>query len=490
MQDTHEMELSSRRNQHSSNPLHETDSNQNSCIDEKYEKKVRIISELKASVNGRVNYDALPTSEHGRHTSDESLDNESQLPITSLTSPSHHHHQSPVFTSFINLTSTVIGAGILGLPYAFSKIGWLLGTFSLFFAAFLAYFALHLLAECVKKVPATIPPIPFTFYTIADLAIPQYSKYIDFAIMLKGIGVATSYLIVITDSLPKAAHPFVSTHTSEVLFDNRFNCLLLSYIFVLPISYFPSLESLKYSSLISFLMILFLVFLIFLYSLQLNFDGLNPCEGTRSLLAMDSSSLSGFSWFSEDRRLLTTENLCEGKTYVFPFFSSIISSTGKPYQLRDFFQVFPIFLFSYTCHQNTYNIIQELERPTAHRISFVFSLSIFSSLFLYVIISYSAYLTFGDLVSPDILTSYPGVLYSCSSRVVYLFCRKYPHINLSFFYGICNCMSLSVTIVCCSKMCINFMAKYFTCSNGKSLEVHRVHCKIFVSFFNFVFSVL
>jgi amino acid permease len=412
MQDIQEMELSSRRNQYySNNPLHESDSSQNSGVNERYEKKVKILSALKASVNGRVSYDALPSSEHGRQTSNESVDNESQLPITNHTVSSHHH--SPVFTSFINLTSTVIGAGILGLPYAFSKIGWLLGTLSLFFAAFLAYFALHLLSECVKKVPVTSPPIPFTFYTISDLAIPQYSKYIDFAIMLKGIGVATSYLIVITDSLPKAAHPFVSTHTSEVLFDNRFNCLLLSYVFVLPISYLPSLESLKYSSLISFLMILFLVFLIFLYSFQFNLDGLNPCESARRLL-VNSPLISGFSWFSEDRRLLITENLCEGKTYVFPFFSSTIGSTGKPYQIRDFFQVFPIFLFSYTCQQNTYNVIQELEKPTPHRINSVFALSIFSSLFLYIIISFSAYLTFGDLVSPDVLTSYPGNLIGCT----------------------------------------------------------------------------
>lgn len=29
------------------------------------------------------------------------------------------------FSCYINLTSTIIGAGVLGLPYSFSKTGWI-----------------------------------------------------------------------------------------------------------------------------------------------------------------------------------------------------------------------------------------------------------------------------------------------------------------------------------------------------------------------------
>jgi hypothetical protein len=56
------------------------------------------------------------------------------------------------FSCYINLASTIIGAGILGVPYAFSKAGWILGTFLLVLCAFLSVFGLHLLSICAKKV--------------------------------------------------------------------------------------------------------------------------------------------------------------------------------------------------------------------------------------------------------------------------------------------------------------------------------------------------
>jgi amino acid permease len=106
-------------------------------------------------------------------------------------------------------------------------------------------------------------------------------------------------------------------------------------------------------------------------------------------------------------------NLCEGKTYFFPFFQDYsTSSTNQPYSITELFRVFPIFLFSYTCQQNTYNIISELERPTPSRMNTVFVVTISFCMILYLIVSFSAYLTFGDLITSDVLYSYPGSLNS------------------------------------------------------------------------------
>jgi amino acid permease len=356
---------------------------------------------------GRVNYSSIPIAENANDS------NSSQPEI----------QHSPISSSFVNLASTVIGAGILGLPYAFSRVGWFLGTFSLLLCGFLSYAALHLFAECVKKVPP-----PCTFYSVADVAVPQYSKWIDFAVMLKGIGVATSYLIVILNSLPKAFHPFVSEYWSQQLFENRVNCLFLTFILILPLSYFPHLESLKYSSLVSLFMILFLVLLIVLYSFHLTSLDLDPCvmnnnilQGFYAVFAETWGFVTSPSYFyssssSSSHRILSSMNLCEGKTYFFPFFQDYsTSSTNQPYSITELFRVFPIFLFSYTCQQNTYNIISELERPTPSRMNTVFVVTISFCMILYLIVSFSAYLTFGDLITSDVLYSYPGALISSSS---------------------------------------------------------------------------
>lgn len=400
--------------------------------------------EIEEDIDGESKYDksilgGLPISNMNRGLFNQSTINYSTLPMTerqggtletsSVASVQAASHRSPIFTAFVNLISTIIGAGILGIPYALSRTGWIIGTFCLFLCAFLSYSGLHLLSECVKKVHAP----SCTFYTVAELALPNYSKLIDFAIMLKGIGVATSYLIVVTDSLPKAFRPFLTLTTNELLFENRIYCILISYIIILPLSYLPYLESLKYTSLISLVMILFLVSLIFFYSFHFPF--LNPCESiihnntniqqhfrsflrssssSSSLSSSSSSSISsGLEVMKDHRRILLEAaavviKQCSGKRYFFPYFLSSAETYPVQYHGYDLFRLFPIFLFSFTCHQNTFNVINELERPTTKRVDQVFTISILITLVLYLIISYSAYLTFGDYIGSDILTSYPG----------------------------------------------------------------------------------
>lgn len=103
-------------------------------------------------------------------------------------------------SAYINLTSTVIGAGILGLPHAFASTGFVGGASVLLFCASSSALALHFLAKCAKRVP---PPI--TFFSVAEAILPGYSGVIDLAVAIKCYGVATSYLVVIGDLMPAGA---------------------------------------------------------------------------------------------------------------------------------------------------------------------------------------------------------------------------------------------------------------------------------------------
>lgn len=100
-------------------------------------------------------------------------------------------------SAYINLTSTVIGAGILGLPHAFASTGFVGGSFILLICACSSAFALHFLAKCARKIQQ-----PVSFYSVAEEALPGYSGWIDFAVAIKCYGVATSYLVVIGDLMP------------------------------------------------------------------------------------------------------------------------------------------------------------------------------------------------------------------------------------------------------------------------------------------------
>ena len=68
---------------------------------------------------------------------------------------------------YINLTSTILGAGMLGLPYAYANMGWILGTLLILLCGTAATFALYFLAVCAKKTK-----LPSSFYTVARRAAP------------------------------------------------------------------------------------------------------------------------------------------------------------------------------------------------------------------------------------------------------------------------------------------------------------------------------
>lgn len=275
--------------------------------------------------------------------------------------------QSSLFSCYSNLTSTIIGAGVLGLPKAMSQCGWILGSILILLCGFASGMSLHFLSVCCKKSIA-----PYSFYSVAEVACPQASFLIDIAVALKCYGVATSYLIVVGDNMPMA----MRTMQYDGFWLNRVPWVIIAFALVAPLSCFQSLDALKYTSSLSILFILFISVLVVLYSMGIS--GLAPCEGM--------------------------EDNCSGNRMLFATDSSALSAIT-------------IFVFGYTCQQNCFSVINELEQPTQARMNKLFSLSIGTAVFLYFAVAYSGYLTYGDHVLSDLLRSYPSNAVTGVARV-------------------------------------------------------------------------
>jgi amino acid permease len=274
---------------------------------------------------------------------------------------------SSIASCVINLANTIIGAGMLGLPGAFGGTGYMSGIILLIIAAMFSAHGLFLLSAS-----AQIAGLPSSFYSVAHAAFPRYTILIDLAVALKCFGVATGYLITISDSMVNALDHILLTG-DPLVDDNFFTNIVLSRRFwvvgalisVLPFSFYKTLDELKKASSLALVFVFMLVVMIIFYAN----DIADPCMGQE-------------------------EELCRGDMVAFTDFPSTVSKI-------------PIFVFAFTCQQNIFPIVNEIELLSQRRINLVIIAAIGFALVIFSVVAMEGYLTFGSYVRGDILLNYP-----------------------------------------------------------------------------------
>ena len=265
------------------------------------------------------------------------------------------------------LANTILGAGMLGLPFAFAACGFLVGPIMLAAFACCSITALVLLSECADAVGR-----PATFNTVAEKALPGSGLAISFAVAIKCFGVATSYLIVIGDSVPKSV---VALGGSGLLV-RRQVWTLAALAIAAPLAYMRKITALRNVSMVALGCVLGITVMIVCFALfgDSAEDGLfDPCP---SVGAVASSCPPG-------------------KT-------QLITSSAQV------LRALPLFVFSYTCHQNIFAITNELHQPTRLRNASVAAFAVCLALGVYILLGSSGYTTFGSKVQHDILANYPS----------------------------------------------------------------------------------
>ena len=284
--------------------------------------------------------------------------------MKALTTPLMPSDAAPVGTPIRGgvfvLANTILGAGMLGLPFAFAACGYLIGPCMLLLFATSSVTALFMLAEC-----ADYAGRPATFNSVAEHAMPGSGILIDVAVAIKCFGVATSYLIVIGDSVPKSV---VALGGSGLLLERRF-WTLAALLFAAPLAYIKKITALRHVSLVALTCVLLITVMIVLFA----FAPSESFEACPEHGAVAASCPPG----------------------------PIMPVTTPLATLR----ALPLFVFSYTCHQNIFSITNELENPTRGRNLLVCVLAVGTALSVYIFLGGSGYYTFGNKVSERACTS-------------------------------------------------------------------------------------
>lgn len=108
--------------------------------------------------------------------------------------------------TFANVFIAIVGSGVLGLPYAFKKTGWVFGSLMLFSVALLTYHCMMLLIATRRRLEAFSKITTTTSITsFGDLGFavcgPLGRFSVDIMIVLAQAGFCVSYLIFISNTL-------------------------------------------------------------------------------------------------------------------------------------------------------------------------------------------------------------------------------------------------------------------------------------------------
>lgn len=112
--------------------------------------------------------------------------------------------QASWLSSVINLVNTIVGAGVLAMPLALSRMGMLLGTLIILWAGLTAGFGLYLQTRCARYLDRGSA----SFFALSQITYPNAAVIFDAAISIKCFGVGVSYLIIIGDLMPGVVKGF------------------------------------------------------------------------------------------------------------------------------------------------------------------------------------------------------------------------------------------------------------------------------------------
>ncbi|KAL2348703.1 hypothetical protein Fmac_002703 [Flemingia macrophylla] len=120
--------------------------------------------------------------------------------------------QSSNLKTFANLFISVVGAGVLGLPYSFKRTGWLMGLLMLLGVAYLTHHCMMLLVLTRRRLHSAAKLNSFGDLGFAICG-PLGRSTVDLMIVLSQAGFCVSYLIFVSTTLA-----FLTTDKTTPLF--------------------------------------------------------------------------------------------------------------------------------------------------------------------------------------------------------------------------------------------------------------------------------
>ncbi|MEQ2283254.1 hypothetical protein AMECASPLE_009317 [Ameca splendens] len=258
---------------------------------------------------------------------------------------------SMISASF-NFINSIIGSGIIGLPYALNQAGLPLGLLLLILVGFITDYSIVLLIKGgnLSGSNSYQSLVQSTFGSPGFLILSALQFLYPFIAMI-------SYNITTGDTLTKVFQRIPGVGPDHILAERHFVILLSTFMFTLPLSLYRNIERLGKVSFLS--MVLTLTILI--------------------IVTFRAATLGP--------QIVPTEN-----AWAFAKWNAI--------------QAVGVMSFAFICHHNSFLMYNSLEQPTLSNWSQVTHISVGSALIISVVFAVAGYTTFTGYTQGDIFENY------------------------------------------------------------------------------------
>ena len=243
-------------------------------------------------------------------------------------------------SAIFNLIATMVGGGVLSLPYALAKAGVVLGLVYLLIAAGLSAYSIRLLLSCSRRSGAT------SYEEVALKAFGRKAQMLTMVLVILLTYLAiVAYLILARD----LASPLVESYVVGKKLDAGERNLIAYVVIVMisPVCLANSVQSLKFTSLASIVALLVLTLSIMYRCIE---------------------------WME----IRKTSNSSASVVYI---------STS----VEDSIYAFPFMQVAFLCHFNVLPMHTGLRKPTKKRLDFVVNCTIMTASVIYIAVAVAGY---------------------------------------------------------------------------------------------------
>ncbi|TDH65873.1 hypothetical protein CCR75_001315 [Bremia lactucae] len=240
-----------------------------------------------------------------------------------------------------NLVSTIIGGGVLSLPYAFDKCGLVVAFFLMVFAASASTFSLYVIVSCSRRGRAA------SYEEVVRKALGERAGHITVLLLvLLTFLTLVAYTILTKDLVSSLGAKFIFNRPISNAEQNilTISCVLL----VSPALLARSMSALRFTSMFSLMSVLMLAITISIRALGVTLSHRDIQKEIHIKLTPDS--------------------------------------------LADAVYAFPIISVAFLCHFNVLPVYRELHKPTRHRLKKIVASTMFSAWLFYMVVGAMGYL--------------------------------------------------------------------------------------------------